>query len=258
MKNIITTQEPENLIAAHGGFCQTASAVDAQENARVTDVDSIISMVNVLIEEERKHIAREMHDELGQILTALGLHLALVRKRFGSQLPGADDDLEHMKMLIERAIGGVRQVTSQLRPPALDKGLLPAIECLCREFTELTGVDCQLHAPDDTLGLDTMRMLTVFRIVQESLTNVTRYANASRVDVGIWRRGNELHVQVRDNGCGFDPQASWQGKKSFGMLGMRERATVFGGRVDVQSHPGQGTVIELALPFGLEPEISIQ
>ena len=199
-------------------------------------------------EGERKHIAREIHDELGQVLTALRMNMSLLSMRLGPGVPTLIDEMQGMKRLVDRAIKGVRHLAMHLRPPALDMGLVPAIEWLCCEFTKSASIPCLLHSHQENIDLDETRAIVVFRIVQESLTNITRYARASQVDIDLSLRGNELWVQVQDDGCGFDLAAAAK-RKSFGLLGMRERAIALGGRVDVVSAPGQGTVINVSIPI---------
>lgn len=199
-------------------------------------------------EEERKHIAREVHDELGQVLTGLRMDLSLLGMRHETLDPALKDKIVDMKALVDRAIQGVRNVAVNLRPTALDMGLVSAIEWLCAQFSERSALPCLLHATDDNIDLDEPRAVVVFRIVQESLTNISRYARASRVDIALGRQGNELWLEVRDNGQGFDP-ATASRTKSFGLLGMRERAIALGGLVDIQSSPGQGTVIGVSIPI---------
>jgi PAS domain S-box-containing protein len=202
-------------------------------------------------ESERKHIAQEVHDELGQVLTALRMDISLLGMRFGSVDPAVIDKVLEMKGLVDRAIQGVRNVAVNLRPTALDMGLVPAIEWLCGEFTERTAIACILHAEEENIDLDEARAVVIFRIVQESLTNVIRYANATQVDITISLRGDELWVGVRDNGRGFDLDAVTK-RKSFGLLGMRERALVLGGQVDITSAPGKGTVIGVTIPINVD------
>lgn len=199
-------------------------------------------------EEERKHIAREVHDELGQVLSALRMDISLLGMRYGTLDQTLVDKLSSMKGLVDRAIQGVRNVTANLRPAALDMGLTPAIEWLCTEFTEHNLVPCRLHTLEDSISLDETRDVLVFRIVQESLTNITRYARASQVDVTLGRNGGHLWVEVRDDGRGFDLAATTQ-RKSFGLLGMHERALALGGQIHFNSAPGQGTVIHLSIPI---------
>jgi signal transduction histidine kinase len=202
-------------------------------------------------EGERKHIAREVHDELGQVLTALRIDISLLSLRFGTLDPALVEKVQDMKGLVDRAILGVRNVAVNLRPTALDMGLTSAVEWLCHEFTRQTTIVSLLHAPEEDIELDETRAVVVFRIVQESLTNITRYAGASQVDVTLGQVGNELRVEVRDNGVGFDLDAATQ-KKSFGLLGMRERALALGGQVDIASAPGQGTVIAVTIPIDID------
>jgi len=206
----------------------------------------------VMLEDERKHIAREVHDELGQVLTALRMDVSLLGLRFGSLDPAVNDKVVDMKGLVDRAILGVRNVAVNLRPAALDMGLVPAIAWLSNEFTKLTTIDCVFLPRKEDIDLDETRAVVVFRIVQESLTNVTRYAAASLVNINLGYRGNELWVEVRDNGRGFDVDSATRGK-SFGLLGMRERALALGGEVKITSVPGQGTVIGVTIPIHLDP-----
>lgn len=203
------------------------------------------------LEGERKHIAQEVHDELGQVLTALRMDLSLLGMRFGSLDPAVNDKVLDMKRLVDRAILGVRNVAVNLRPTALDMGLAPAIEWLCSEFTRLTTIACVLDAGEENIDLDETRAVVIFRIVQESLTNITRYAHASQVEITLGLRGRELGLEVRDNGCGFD-RAAVAKRKSFGLLGMRERALALGGHVDIISAPGKGTVIGVSIPIDFD------
>lgn len=201
-------------------------------------------------EDERKHIAREVHDELGQVLTALRMDISLLDMRFGALDSALVDKAADMKILVDRAIQGVRNVARNLRPIALDMGLVPAIEWLCNDFTKRTGVACDVHVRQAGIEIDEARAVVVFRIAQESLTNISRYAQASEVQVTLGYRGNELWVEVRDNGRGFD-MAAQAHEKSYGLLGMRERALALGGQVSISSVPGQGTVIGVSIPIDL-------
>jgi PAS domain S-box-containing protein len=202
------------------------------------------------LEQERKHIALEVHDELGQVLTALRMNMSLLEMRMGAQFPALIDEMQGMKELVDRAIQGVRNVAANLRPAALDMGLVSALEWQCQEFFRHTGVVCAFHARPGNIELEEKRAVVVFRIVQESLTNIARYARASQVEVNLGRRGDELWVQVRDNGAGFD-QVEAAKMVSFGLLGMRERALSLGGRMEIDSAAGRGTVISVFIPVGL-------
>lgn len=199
-------------------------------------------------EEEHKHLAREVHDELGQILTALRMDLSLLDMRFGALDPALGGKVQDMKGLLDRAIQGVRNVVANLRPIALDMGLIPALENLCAEFAQRAGMECVFQTRETTLELDETRTVAVYRIVQESLTNTMRYARATRVTVTLGRAEHTLGVEVQDNGQGFDMVAVSR-SRSFGLLGMRERALALGGHVDIVSTPGQGVVVAVAIPL---------
>lgn len=201
-------------------------------------------------EYERKSIAREVHDELGQVLTALRMDLTFLDMRYGAQQPELQAKFHDMRGLVDRAIQGVRNVATNLRPAALDMGLIPAIEWLCGEFRRNTGIACDLDAGGGGIDLPEDRAIGLFRIVQESLTNVTRYAQARHVGVSLQRAPDDdaLRLQVQDDGRGFDPAQAATGK-SFGLLGMQERAVALGGTLDVQSAPGQGTCIRATIPL---------
>ena len=208
----------------------------------------LVTQNEAVREVERKHLAREVHDELGQLLTGLRMEMSLLEMHFGAQNPGLIERVQGTKSLLDRAIQGVRHVVTNLRPTALDMGLIAALESVCSEFSQRTGIVCAFNSSELSVDLDEARAVVVFRIVQESLTNVKRHAGASRVSVNLGRDGNRLGVEVRDNGQGFDPLAA-ASVTSFGLLGMRERAHGLGGRVDIISAPGQGVVVGLSIPL---------
>jgi PAS domain S-box-containing protein len=202
-------------------------------------------------ENERKHLAREVHDELGQVMTALRIDLSMMEMRYHQQMPELNGKIGAMKVLVDRAIAGVRQIAGNLRPPALDMGLAAAIEWLVAEFKQhsTAQVRLELQGLQDPVLED--RAMTIYRIVQESLNNITKYANASEVHIALRRTGATLDLSVKDNGAGFDPLQP-SGKRSFGLLGMRERALSIGGELDIDSQIGQGTHVHAQFPLGLE------
>ncbi len=203
---------------------------------------------DALREYERKNIAREVHDELGQVLTALRMDLTFVDLRHGEQVAELRPKLHGMRTLVDRAIQGVRNVAANLRPAALDMGLIPAIEWLCGEFRRSTGIACTVEVETPEFELAEDRAIGLFRIVQESLTNVTRYARARQVGVSLRIVDASLELQVRDDGRGFDP-AQAQRPQSFGLLGMQERAMALGGVLELDSAPGQGTRVRVLIPL---------
>ncbi len=156
--------------------------------------------------------------------------------------------IKDMLVLVDKAIQGVRDVTANLHPPALDMGIVPAITWLAEDFTSRTGVACDLQFVDDQPRLDDTRTLTLFRIVQESLTNIARYAQATHVVITIKSSREDITIEVRDDGKGFDTHAI-PTKQSFGLMGMKERALAVSGKVEVASSPGAGTVVLVDIPL---------
>ncbi len=203
-------------------------------------------------EEERTHIAREIHDELGQALTALKLDVAWVARRAN----GNDDvraKLTDMANAADSIIQSVRRIAAELRPGILDAiGLRAALEWQAEEFTQRTGTPCVMHAEVGELQLDRDLATTVFRIFQEALTNVTRHASATRVDVRLWLERGNLRLEVADDGVGVPeiaPRAS-----TLGLLGMRERARRSGGECVVRRQVPRGTLVTLTVPLRFPSE----
>ena len=184
---------------------------------RKRQLSELLVQNNAARESERKHIAREVHDELGQILTALRMDTSFLAMRYGEADAGLQTKITGMRLLVDAAIRGVRGVAENLRPVALDMGFYQALEWVCGDFSMRTNVPCVVQGSGSEIQLDDARAIVVFRIVQESLTNITRYAYASRVSVRLWRDGNRLRVEIQDNGRGFD--SSEVGRvKNFGLL----------------------------------------
>lgn len=233
-----------------------ATAHDVTESRRIQEEVStsrqrlrdMAAQSEAMREYERKSIAREVHDELGQVLTALRMDLTFLDLRFGAEAPELQAKFRDMRGLVDRAIQGVRNVATNLRPSALDMGLIPAIEWVCGEFTRHTGIPCAVLVEGQGLELPEARAIGLFRIVQESLTNVTRYAQAQRVQVTLRGQEETLTLQVQDDGLGFDPEAARR-RNAFGLLGMQERALALGGTLQVHSARGQGTTIRVTVPL---------
>ncbi|SFT82166.1 sensor histidine kinase [Paraburkholderia aspalathi] len=193
-------------------------------------------------EGERKLIAMEMHDELGQLLTALRTEVLLLRQEL---LPDsiAAQKADEMKKLLDTIMGVVRSVVNQVRPAALDLGIVPALEWLADDFSRRTEISCRLSAVGPEPRLSEMRTAGIFRIVQESLTNVLRHASASHVEIRLTKSGSKIELVVRDNGKGFDMPVRRLG--SYGLLGMAERARMMHAHLKIESRPGNGSVVEL-------------
>ncbi|MDB5788273.1 response regulator [Caballeronia mineralivorans] len=198
-------------------------------------------------EEERRRIALEIHDELGQLLTALKMDVALLKMRV---VPDAEATrkIDDIRELVEKTIWMVRNVASHLRPAALNFGIVSALEWLAEDFSRRNGMPCQLVVRGGEPSLADAHATAVFRIVQESLTNVSRHAGASRVAVTLVSSDVALDLRVSDDGQGFDLESA-QGGYSYGLLGMSERARLIGGTLQIDSAPGAGTMVSINLPL---------
>src|SRR6185312_3682714 len=199
-------------------------------------------------EEERKHITREIHDELGQSLTGFKMDLAWMRNRLQSEEPLQRqpilDKMREMGGLLDETANLVRRLCTELRPGVLDDlGLIAAIEWQAREYQNRTGIQCHLQIDPTSLSVDSEHSTALFRIFQEILTNVARHAGASSVKVSLKTIGPEILLAVADNGRGITEQ-EMIGANSLGLLGMRERAVILGGNVDIRGLPGKGTTVE--------------
>jgi signal transduction histidine kinase len=199
-------------------------------------------------EEERTAIAREIHDVLGQSLTALKMDVAWIGSRAPDAPPPFAKKLAAMPGLIDDMVVTVRRIASDLRPGVLDDfGLAAAIEWQAQEFEQRTGVSCVLRTAIDDGALDPLLATALFRIFQESLTNVTRHSRASRVSVTLEHRGTDLVLEVRDDGVGIE-SVDAASTRSIGLTGMRERAQLVGGSLSVTGAPGAGTTVRAQVP----------
>jgi PAS domain S-box-containing protein len=199
-------------------------------------------------EQEKSRVARELHDELGQALTALKLDVNWLREH----LPGAQTDIAHklasMQLLLDGTVAAARRIASDLRPLMLDDlGLTAAAEWLAHNFTSRTGIPCELVLGEGELDLPDPHATAVFRVLQECLTNVARHAEATQVEATLERTEDEVVLTVHDDGRGFSP-ADPRNPGSYGLVGLKERALLLGGTVDVESLPGKGTRIEMRIP----------
>jgi signal transduction histidine kinase len=199
-------------------------------------------------EEERIHIAREIHDELGQALTGLKFDIGGLAKNPACAAPeNIGATVEGLGQQIDRIINSVRRIASGLRPEVLDEiGLSAAIEWQAREFQRRTGVRCLVDISTGFTDPDKERSTALFRIFQELLTNVARHANATRVSVHLTET-DSLQLKVEDNGRGIQEQ-EFESPRSLGFLGLRERVLAFGGSIEVKGQEGKGTSVSVAIP----------
>ena len=204
-----------------------------------------------LLEEERTRIAREIHDELGQALTALKLELSLIRRRLVSDgLAEQSAEVHKIERAVNHIIRTVRKISTELRPGILDElGVAAAIEWMAKDFQNRSGIGCKVTIQAmDTIS-DTVRATAIFRIVQEALTNVMRHAAASQVNVSLEKKDDTLIVEVRDNGIGI-MEGRFIDSRSLGLIGIRERVLLLGGEAVISGKPGEGTLVRVTLPMG--------
>jgi len=199
-----------------------------------------------LRETERAAIAREIHDVLAQDLTRFKMDLAWLGKQL--ETAAARERLAAMNQLIDGTISAVRGIVTRLRPEVLDSlGLCAALEWQTREFQARTGIPCELSLPEPEICVESERSIALFRILQESLTNVARHARATRVKICLESGADGLVLSVEDDGQGMDSR-KFQDPRAAGLLGMRERALLLRGRCEIVSRPGQGTRVVASLP----------
>ncbi|HZE10319.1 MAG TPA: PAS domain S-box protein [Burkholderiales bacterium] len=199
-------------------------------------------------EGERAHIAREIHDEMGQELTALKMDLSVMGLESGADSPRIKEQVRELKARVDDLIQTVRDVATSLRPAALDLGILSGVEWLVEEFRKRSGIACRVKVESEDIDLAEDRSIVVFRILQESLTNISRHADARNVEISLRSDATHVRLDVKDDGRGFDAAAVRQ-KNTFGLLGIRERAIMLHGTLDITSEPGRGTQVSLSIPI---------
>jgi signal transduction histidine kinase len=205
-------------------------------------------------EQEKSRIARELHDELGQQLTALKLDVGWLRDHMGTATPDVTGKLESMQGLLDATMASVRRISSDLRPLMLDDlGLTAAAEWLVSNFRTRSGVACELNLGKGDLEIADPYATTVFRVLQEGLTNVAKHARATRVEVTLDRDAEGVTLAVADNGRGFALDAP-RARTSFGLIGLRERTYLVSGELTIDSAPGRGTRVKLRLPVPHEQD----
>ncbi|WP_170942385.1 PAS domain-containing protein [Noviherbaspirillum denitrificans] len=203
----------------------------------------------VIKEEERKRIAREIHDELGQRLTVLRMDALMLPRTLGDKSAGLRAAMGKMRDSIDGILRIVRNIASELRPPVLDIGIVTAIEWLIEEFDRRSGVSCSFrNLAGGDVAIDDERATGIFRVLQESLTNVARHSRARQVNVTLSVVDGRLCIAISDDGIGFDP-VRVSSSKSYGLIGMRERVAMLNGELAITSMPEMGTTIEVCIPF---------
>ena len=203
-------------------------------------------------EEERKRISRELHDEVGSALTAINLNLSILQRDGAAEAAALlGKKITDIGGLLVGAMATVQAFARELRPTMLDElGFLPALRSYLKEYVERSGL--RVHFKGDDVGnLNAEQKTVLFRVAQESLTNVAKHAHASRVQITLRPVNNGIKMRIKDNGKGFavDQRPSPEGEKRLGLLGMRERVRQVNGSFAVKSAPGEGATVEVEIPF---------
>jgi PAS domain S-box-containing protein len=218
------------------------------------ELRALAARLQAVREEERTRVAREIHDVLAQELTRLKLDVVWLNRHLALPLDAdkqkaVREKLTVMTAVTDMAIQSVQKIATELRPVVLDSlGLCAAVEWQARDFQARTGIACTATVPEQDVPLDRDRSTAMFRILQESLTNVLRHAQATRVDVLLRPEAGQLVLRIQDNGCGIRPE-TLSNPMSIGLAGMRERALLLDGHLEIRSQPESGTTIEMRLPL---------
>lgn len=235
---------------AIGRTIDTFNAMLAEQGRQRAELAALSSRTLSAQEEERRRIARELHDETAQELTALLVQIRLAAD--GSREPLTRERLTGLRAATSRALAGVRRIARELRPTILDDlGLAEAVRAYANESLARSGTRAHVSTTGSAARLDPTRELVLYRVIQEALSNVAKHAEASRVDVVIGQYGDSVVASVTDTGHGFQPRRTVTPTgQGLGLLGMRERLALVGGHLEIESSPGAGTVVRATVPLG--------
>jgi PAS domain S-box-containing protein len=240
-----------------GNPCMLGTGIDvtlrkkAQEEIEVVNeqLHQLTQHLQNIREVERKRIARDIHDDLGQQLTGIKMGVEWINKKTPDEFADIKDKLVSIIALVNNCNVSVRKILNELRTDILDNyGIAEALEWQGRQFTGTTNIPLVFTGPEESLKVEEEVATCLFRIFQESLNNIAKYANASQVTSSLTYAGNNIVLHVSDNGTGFDPELL-KSKKSFGILGMKERVAALNGIFNLESSPGEGTSITITIPF---------
>jgi len=248
--------ESGNIVKWYGVSTDIDNRKRAEEQLKATSAQlrALSARLQSVREEEGTRIAREIHDELGSALAGLrweleSLDKAVSESSEASQLGALREKIETMIALTDTTVAAVRRISSELRPSILDDlGLAEAIEWQAQQFQARTGIVCRCECQVENLELDQQKSTAVFRIFQESLTNILRHAQATSVEIRMEEGAGELVLTVRDDGRGITEEEK-TGRQALGLLGMRERAHLVGAEVDISGSEGSGTVVTVRVPL---------
>jgi light-regulated signal transduction histidine kinase (bacteriophytochrome) len=242
----IAWRDSEKQIAAHLKSELKAIALEKLRASR-SELQKLASHQERSKEVERMRIARDIHDDLGQNLMVLRIDLSRISAL--AELPAATrKEIQMIQGQVDATIKSVRYIINDLRPGVLELGLKAAVEWQVMEFKKRSGIACQLHMDADELVLEEQYATAMFRIVQESLSNIMRHAKANSVEIAIHRKDDKLSIKINDDGIGL--RSDYRKKENaFGLAGIEERIRSFGGTVSIKSHPGQGLETKLLVPI---------
>ena len=243
-------REIARLSAAFNEMVERRSAAESRTQESERNLKALSDRLLTVQEQERMRVAREIHDDLGQSLTALKMDIiGLLEKSQPS--PRMKPMADRILRTIDSTVSSVQRISSELRPSVLDDlGLFAALESETQLFEERTGVECELSLPSEAPEVDPSAAVAIYRMVQEALTNVARHSNATRVEIRIRERAHELFLEIRDDGRGIT-SSEIADSASLGLAGIRERATMIGAAALIEGVPGRGTIVSIRIPLGV-------
>lgn len=220
-----------------------------ESKERYREIQILSGRILNAYEEERARLARELHDEIGQVLTVINLDLQYLQMKLSGEDPSLQQKIASSIQLLGQTLESVRRQIISLRPPSLDKmGLVEVVREMARELGGRAGLTVEIREKGFSRRLPANLETAVYRCIQEALTNTVRHANAGRVDIELVKRKREVSAVVRDDGKGFDPVQIKQYAASTGLAGIRERVNLLGGKLQVDAAPGEGARLSITIP----------
>lgn len=248
----VEVERQKQLIATQQARVDALERVRLELIRRETMRQELLRRIVIAQEDERARIARELHDETAQMLTAFTLHLAALRKA-APHIPKVTEQLHYLQNLSRQMSEGIYRLVRDLRPAQLDDlGLVAALQYLVDEVRQRLDLEVVLQIEGERHRLDSFKETVLFRVAQEALTNVARHAEVSAATMDLIFESNQVTFQITDQGCGFDPLILPDSDSGWGLAGMRERAESIGGRLELTSAPGSGTVIKIIVPVNTD------
>jgi signal transduction histidine kinase len=235
-------EKRRRLVAGH-------QRLEAEVEARTAELFELSNHLQVVREEEKSRLARDIHDELGGILVSAKMDVSWAEDRLRDERPEIAGRLARVQQALDTGVALKRRIIEELRPTLLDNlGLGAAIEWQVREVCEAAGLACEVRVPQDSPPLPPQLAIALFRIVQEALTNIVRYAKARRVEVELLQTTTAVSLVIGDDGVGI-PEGAQSNRLSHGISGMRQRVRALGGEFSIRGRPGSGTTIEVNVPL---------